>query len=149
MMINSTSAMQYQAIQQPQSQQRPVSDHAPMSFISQATFSNQAQQLYQQEQEIAKQYDVTQMTRPQMQDMAKQLRSAGLINDREQMLMTFELPKSLDPSQKASPNERHDFLSEFNARYEFAKHDGSDALTTQVLGRITDTLAQLDQLRTS
>ncbi|MBB1440972.1 hypothetical protein H5202_20395 [Shewanella sp. SG41-4] len=141
MIIHSASAMQYQVVQQRlQSPTTSPVARQTNSAEDKVTLSSQAQQI---ENGIARQYDVTNMSHTELTEMAKTLKDNGLISHREHMLMTFQLPTSIEAGQSQDPNIKKNYLENFQTRYDFAKQDDSDAVTTDILQKITGVLQSL------
>ncbi len=138
MMINSPSAMQYQAIQQQRLHTAPPNTaqttvQSTVASADTATISSEAQRLGQVEQGIVGKYDVTNMSPADMREMSKELNANGLITDEERLNMSFELRLDNLLGMSYDENKPVNHLQQFQNRYEFSKQSGGTAAHNKML----------------
>ncbi|MFT4926059.1 MAG: hypothetical protein ACI8WB_002157 [Phenylobacterium sp.] len=148
MLINNTSAAQYQTIQQ-QSPSAAISTEpktgAPTAS-TRTTISESAQQLLQTERDIVSKYDVRNMSPVQMKTMAGELKDNGLISDGEHLDMTFEFRFDKQLGSNYNENKPINYLQQFQARLDSSKAHGGNQAHNDMLQNMMGLLQRYDNL---
>jgi hypothetical protein len=148
MMISSQyNQIQTMGVQATQQKQAPATNQTnSTTHTDKVTLSSNTQQMQQTERDIANRYDVNNMSEKDLANMADELKSNGMIDSKQHLMMSFEHSKIMSDhfGFENKGGVKRDMLNDKRSELTFAKQQGD---TAEGIGIREQMIALLERMK--